>query len=175
MAIKTFINGQESGVITFKGDTEPCAVYVNGERQGNVSYIPELIEGENSVSYNSEYKKNIRTMQIEGNTVPNPDFPQPIHNANDSGMSLELSGANLFDIDTVLGNMDTIVPEVPRGWAKQTDGSWYCYNCGLVAGKFLFTNVAKKQGKLTLLVCQKTTSQMVNNQVGLTYNIRYTD
>jgi hypothetical protein len=91
------------------------------------------------------------------------------------GMSLELSGANLFDIDTVLGNMDTIVPEVPRGWAKQTDGSWYCYNCGLVAGKFLFTNVAKKQGKLTLLVCQKTTSQMVNNQVGLTYNIRYTD
>ncbi len=68
MAIKTFINGQENGVITFSGNTEPCAVYVNGERQDNISYTPELIEGANSVEYSSEYKRNIRTMQIDGNT-----------------------------------------------------------------------------------------------------------
>lgn len=68
MAIKTFINGQENGIITFKGDTEPCSVFVNGEKQDNISYIPEPISGVNSVEYSSEYKKNIRTMQIDGNT-----------------------------------------------------------------------------------------------------------
>lgn len=68
MAIKTFINGQENGVITFKGDTEPCAVYVDGERQDNISYIPQEVTGENSVEYSSEYKKNMRTMQMDGNT-----------------------------------------------------------------------------------------------------------
>lgn len=68
MAIKTFINGQENGVITFKGDTEPCAVYVDGERQDNISYVPQEVTGENSVQYSSEYKKNVRTMQIDGNT-----------------------------------------------------------------------------------------------------------
>lgn len=68
MAIKTYINGSENGTITFKGDTEPCAVYVNGERQDNISYIPQDVEGENSVLYKSEYKKNIRTLSIAGNT-----------------------------------------------------------------------------------------------------------
>lgn len=69
MAIKTFINGQENGVITYKGDTEPYAVYVNGEKQDNISYVPQEVTGENSVEYSSEYKKNVRTMQIDGNTV----------------------------------------------------------------------------------------------------------
>ena len=69
MSIKTYINGQENGVIVYKGDTEPCAVYVNGERQDNISYIPQEAEGVNSVQYNSEYKNNLRSLQIEGNTV----------------------------------------------------------------------------------------------------------
>ena len=43
MAIKTYINGSENVTITFKGDTEPCAVYVNGERQNNISYIPQEV------------------------------------------------------------------------------------------------------------------------------------
>jgi hypothetical protein len=68
MAIKTFINGQENGVITFKGDTEPCSVYVNGEKQDNLSYYGVDVTGENSVTYESEYKKNIRTMKADGNT-----------------------------------------------------------------------------------------------------------
>lgn len=68
MAIKTYINGSANGTITFKGDTEPCAVYVNGERQDNISYIPQDVEGEKSVMYKSEYKKNIRSLSIEGNT-----------------------------------------------------------------------------------------------------------
>jgi hypothetical protein len=68
MSTKTFINGQENGVIAFFNDTEPCAVYVNGERQDNISYVPQEVTGVNSVEYSSEYKKNIRTMQIDGNT-----------------------------------------------------------------------------------------------------------
>lgn len=75
MAIKTFINGQENGVITYLGDTEPCAVYVNGERQDNISYIPTLAEGEDSASYKSEYKNNLRTLQIEGNTEQEQGLP----------------------------------------------------------------------------------------------------
>lgn len=81
MAIKTFINGQENGVIAFSGNTEPCAVYVNGERQDNISYIPQDISGVNSVEYSSEYKKNIRTMQIDGNSTQPPtelSVPQTI-------------------------------------------------------------------------------------------------
>lgn len=69
MPIKTFINGQENGVITFKDDTEPCSVYVNGEKQDLISYYPREVSGENSVQYASEYKNNIRTLSIEGNTV----------------------------------------------------------------------------------------------------------
>jgi hypothetical protein len=68
MSTKTFVNGQENGVIAFFNDTEPCAVYVDGERQDNISYVPQEVTGENSVEYSSEYKKNIRTMQIDGNT-----------------------------------------------------------------------------------------------------------
>lgn len=74
MAIKTFINGQENGVITFKDDTEPCAVYVNGERQDNISYIPTLAEGADSASYKSEYKNNLRTLRIEGNTEQESEY-----------------------------------------------------------------------------------------------------
>lgn len=84
MAIKTFINGQENGVITYLDDTEPCAVYVNGERQDNISYIPTPAEGADSVSYKSEYKNNLRTLQIEGNT--------------------EQENANLFNQDEMLNN-----------------------------------------------------------------------
>lgn len=78
MAIKTYINGSENGTITFKGDTEPCAVYVNGERQDNISYIPQEVKGEKSVMYKSEYKKNIRTLSIEGNTYQETEEASPI-------------------------------------------------------------------------------------------------
>lgn len=78
MAIKTYINGSENGTITFKGDTEPCAVYVNGERQDNISYIPQEVKGEKSVMYKSEYKKNIRSLSIEGNTYQETEEASPI-------------------------------------------------------------------------------------------------
>lgn len=63
------ILGESAKCILFKDDTEPCAVYVNGERQDNISYIPTSAEGADSVSYKSEYKNNLRTLQIKGNTV----------------------------------------------------------------------------------------------------------
>jgi hypothetical protein len=69
---KTFISKgySETSVptIVYKDDCEPCAVYVNGERQDNISYIPKVNEGVSSVQYKSEYKNNLRTLQIEGNT-----------------------------------------------------------------------------------------------------------
>lgn len=68
MPIKAFINNQENGIITYKGDTEPCKVYIDGNLVENISYIPQSVEGVNSVEYSSEYKRNIRTMQIDGNT-----------------------------------------------------------------------------------------------------------
>lgn len=71
MSTKTFVNGQENGVIAFFNDTEPCAVYVDGERQDNISYVPQEVTGETSVSYSSEYKKNILNLTIEGNTETN--------------------------------------------------------------------------------------------------------
>ena len=57
MAIVTKIDGGKQA-ITFNNDTEPCAVYVDGELQENVSFVPQLAQGAGVVSYASEYKKN---------------------------------------------------------------------------------------------------------------------
>ena len=68
MAIQTKIDGGKQA-ITFYKDTEPCAVYVDGELQQDVSFVPsELVQGTGSVSYTSEYKKNQINMEIQGTT-----------------------------------------------------------------------------------------------------------
>lgn len=96
MAIKTYINGSANGTITFKGDTEPCAVYVNGERQDNISYIPQEVKGENSVLYKSEYKKNIRTLSIEGNTYQKTEESSPIIEQAISSSDFTSTGSNFI-------------------------------------------------------------------------------
>lgn len=68
MAIETKIDGGKQA-ITFNNDTEPCAVYVNGELQENVSFVPQMVQGTNVVSYESEYKKNHIEIEIDGNTT----------------------------------------------------------------------------------------------------------
>ncbi len=101
MAIETYVNGSKNGCITFINDHEPCAVYVDGEKQTNISYTGESIQGSPSVKYASEYKKNLISMTVDGNTVqngtPTPETPIPIHNAGDSGLTCILRGNNLFD------------------------------------------------------------------------------
>ena len=68
MAIQTKIDGGKQA-ITFYKDTEPCAVYVDGELQQDVSFVPsELVQGTGSISYTSEYKKNQLNMEIQGTT-----------------------------------------------------------------------------------------------------------
>ena len=96
MAIKTYINGSENGTITFKGDTEPCAVYVNGERQDNISYIPQEVKGEKSVRYKSEYKNNIRTLIIDGNTYQQTEPSTPIVEQAISSGDFTSTGSNFI-------------------------------------------------------------------------------
>ena len=55
--------------ITFNNDTEPVAVYVDGDLQENVSFVPQLAQGTGSTQYISEYKKNIISLEVSGNTT----------------------------------------------------------------------------------------------------------
>lgn len=93
-----------------------------------------------------------------------PAFPQPIQNS--SNVSVELVGANIFDIDTVLGNMSDVT--------QNSNGIWVIGNIGMVYRKVLFTNELKKQGKLTLRVRQKTRANDPTRDY-LAYLITYTD
>lgn len=67
MATRTFIDGGKQA-ITFNNDTEPVAVYVDGELQQNVSFVPQLAQGTGTVSYDSEYKKNHIDIEMQGTT-----------------------------------------------------------------------------------------------------------
>jgi hypothetical protein len=96
MSIKTYINGKDNGVIVYKGDTEPCSVYVNGEKQDNLSYYGVDVTGENSVTYESEYKKNIRTMKADGNTFQQTYEGYQLLQLNDSSGSKTDSDGNVL-------------------------------------------------------------------------------
>ncbi len=116
MAIKTFINGQENGVITYLGDTEPCAVYVNGERQDNISYIPDVAEGVDTVSYKSEYKNNLRTLQIEGNTEQEGGLPSAYQQVE----YIESTNAQYIDTGVVASINTKIVSRVQMNYTQST-------------------------------------------------------
>ena len=100
MATKTYIDGGKQA-ITFNNDTQPVAVYVDGDLQENVSFVPDTMQGTGSVEYLSEYKKNHIEYEVQGTTIqdgtPEPETPIPIQNANDDGMSVILRGENLFN------------------------------------------------------------------------------
>lgn len=67
MATKTYVDGGKQA-ITFNNDTQPVAVYVDGDLQENVSFVPDSVQGTGSVEYLSEYKKNHITMDVQGAT-----------------------------------------------------------------------------------------------------------
>lgn len=98
MAIRTYIDGGKQA-ITFNNDTQPVAVYVDGELQENVSFVPDVVQGTGSFEYTSEYKKNHIEYEVQGTTIqdgtPTPEAPIPIENASNNGMSVTLHGKNL--------------------------------------------------------------------------------
>lgn len=121
----------------------------------------DIIEGDYTRDTMPEYEP-----YVGGVLSPNFDYPQAIKNAGDNGINIVVRGANLFDIDTVFGEMG--------GWTKQSDGSWYRFNVGQVYQKVLFTNTSQRQGKLTLLVNQRTATTDESKK-GIAYAIFYTD
>lgn len=80
MAIITKIDGGKQA-ITFNNDNEPVAVYVDGQLQESISFVPKSATGTTSVTYESEYKKNLLELDVEGNTEQK-----------------QLTGKNLFDL-----------------------------------------------------------------------------
>lgn len=61
-------DGKKASAVLYSGDKEPCALYVNGERQDALSYSTRSVNGSNSVQYASKYKNNLRTLSFSGNT-----------------------------------------------------------------------------------------------------------
>ena len=60
-----FLNDKALCVIN---DTEPCVIKYNGETIRKLSAIKDTEQGTTEVTYNSEYKKNLLNMAVEGNT-----------------------------------------------------------------------------------------------------------
>ena len=65
---KIAYKGKNSNLIAYKGDHEPIKVAVGGSVVENLSFKEKLVDGTSSVSYSSEYKKNLLEMQIHGRT-----------------------------------------------------------------------------------------------------------
>ena len=130
--------------------------------------------GVDSVVCDNAVNEPFRTIEALGNTTqdgtPSPDAPIDIVNAGDNGIDVKLSGANLIDIETLF---PTFYFQSTKCWAKKADGSWYCFNVGMLHNKTLFTNASMTTGKLTLTVHQRSTRD--DSSKGLYYYVTYTD
>lgn len=102
MAIKTYVDGGKQA-ITFNNDTQPVAVYVDGDLQENVSFVPDTVQGTGSVEYTSEYKKNHIQYEVQGATsqVLLPTEYQQVE-------YIESTGTQYIDTG-VVGNENTCV------------------------------------------------------------------
>lgn len=61
-------NGIEKKAIIYGDDFSPAKLIHNGNVLTNVSFNDKLIEGTTSVTYESDYKKNLLELNVEGNT-----------------------------------------------------------------------------------------------------------
>lgn len=66
---KEFILNENTKSLVFVKDTEPAQVYLNGTLVEGMSAIKDAVQGTTEVTYNSEYKKNLMNMSVEGNTT----------------------------------------------------------------------------------------------------------
>lgn len=62
-------NGIEKKAILYDKNFAPAKIIHNGNVLTNVSFRDKLVEGTNQVTYQSEYKKNLLNISIEGNTI----------------------------------------------------------------------------------------------------------
>ena len=99
MARKTYVDGGKKAIV-YNNDCEPVRVYVDGELQSDISYTEQSVAGEKSVTYESEYKKNLLSLEIEGKTEQNsvPTLYNPADIVNTSNIVLKSRGANLLDM-----------------------------------------------------------------------------
>ncbi|MBO5356283.1 MAG: hypothetical protein J6A95_00820, partial [Clostridia bacterium] len=66
MALKTYVDNGKA--IAYHNDHEPCKAYKDGELLTDISYTTQSVTGKSSVTYESEYKKNLLSMEIQGKT-----------------------------------------------------------------------------------------------------------
>ena len=120
MAIETKIDGGKQA-ITFNNDAEPCAVYVNGELQENVSFVPQTVQGTGAVSYESEYKKNHIEIEIDGNTIQSilPSEYQQVE-------YIESTGTQYIDTGIVASPIFEMVAvaQFPQNYAGTSGNAW---------------------------------------------------
>ena len=111
MAHKTYIDGGNKA-IAYHNDHEPCKAYKDGELLTDISYTTQSVTGKSSVTYESEYKKNLLNIEIQGNTnqngIPTLDTPIPINNTGDNGIDVKVRGINLFPEELLLTNSKVI-------------------------------------------------------------------
>lgn len=87
MAYKTYVDGGKKAIV-YHNDHEPCRVYKDGELITDISYVPLIAEGIASVSYKSEYKKNLLDVEIESGELTQKQY----------------KGKNLCDLDYFLSH-----------------------------------------------------------------------
>ena len=95
--MNAYYKNSRDKLIAYKGNYKPVKVV------DKISYVGESIQGSPSLEYASEYKKNLISMAIDGNTMqngtPTTDTPIPIQNAGDNGLECVLRGKNLLNVD----------------------------------------------------------------------------
>ena len=92
--------GNNRNLIAYKGDHEPIKMAIGDKVMENLSYKHMTVSGTSSVTYESEYKKNLLNMQIQGKTeqngTPDKDTPVDIVSTGDNGLKVEVRGVNLW-------------------------------------------------------------------------------
>lgn len=161
MATQTIIDGGKQA-ITFNNDTEPLAIYVDGELQQNVSFVPQLAPGTGVVNYTSEYKKNLLNLQVSGNTTQKTyagynllnkeDFNQE-GLRNETAVSLMVSGVLSNEVVNSIFKPNTTytvsfevegLTEVPNGVTITNVTGFILYSPTLSAFWFDIATVIKK-------------------------------
>ena len=82
--MKAFYNNSDR-LIAFKGDREPVQIYTKGQLVSNISAVPLSLPttasgASFSGTYQSEYKHNLKTLELDGQTVATPGGNDKIYN-----------------------------------------------------------------------------------------------
>ena len=176
------VNGYAKNSGKYVGTREVYTTFTTPDDLTEYEYIATRVSNLTSVTY-----ENLMIVEgtytedtfpdyepyVGGVLSPSIDYPQPIKNVGDDGIKIVARGANLFDAETVFGEMTTATDSSKKAWVRLL-GDWYTTVSSELNGRVLFTNTYQRQGKLTLLVNQRT-SVTRESETGLCYAILYTD